>query len=135
MNGVKNSSFTEVYCPETSTPTSSGGPFSPSTYYTVYVRGTNACYTSGGGPYTEFPSDKTPVKPGGCEEVRESPIKYTDNTQSGDVTDYKVYPNPANNRLIIEYPAIRIILHQPFQFMICLDIKYQVGIYQLLKIV
>jgi hypothetical protein len=69
------------------------GDFDYSTTYDVYVEASNSCGTSAANHW----NPTTPGKPAGCQM---SPIKPGE-----PIEGYKVYPNPANNQVTIEYPA------------------------------
>jgi|SRR6185312_185500 len=95
-----DSTFSPTYT-VTSTPTTTTGPFLLDTHtYTVYVRGANKC---GPGPFTQYIKE-TPEAPAGCiHQPTEREAKQGQALAA--FTDYKVYPNPAANRLMIEYPG------------------------------
>jgi hypothetical protein len=87
-----------------STSSTNGGFFSTSDYpYTFYVRAYNACTTGASNTYSET----TPSAPDGCLEGPVHDTLKKDTLKSDGLsynTTYKVYPNPANNQLIVEYP-------------------------------
>jgi hypothetical protein len=92
----KNSSFSSLWCSNTPGPTSTCAPFYSQTSYTLYVRAINAC---GNGNYSTY-TKETPKAPGNCPQVILAGI-----IQNEESSAYKVYPNPANSELTIEYPV------------------------------
>jgi len=91
-----STNFTSPYLYETTTsPITTMGEFDYGTAYTVYVRARNECSvaTSNVAPFMHT----TPGKPAGCQQ---GPIKPPSPAEG-----YKVYPNPANNLVTIEYPG------------------------------
>lgn len=95
----KNTSFTSFYCGNTTSPTTTGGPYYEGTAYTTYVKCSNTCGTSSSyGTY----SKTTPTK-SGCIQIRHNKFDGQE-SDLGSVV-YKIYPNPATSILTIEYPT------------------------------
>jgi hypothetical protein len=89
-----SSSMSPLIATTTSPNTNPDGLFDYSTNYDIYVEATNGCGPSSSPTHWNH---TTPGKPAGCQAVMQQSDGF------GKLSDgYKVYPNPANNKVTIE---------------------------------
>jgi hypothetical protein len=86
--------FSTILCTTTGPTTDPLTEFDYSTSYNISVKAGNDC---GYGSPNTWNNKTTPGKPSGCHSSPVRPVK-----EIGISTNYKVYPNPANNQLTIE---------------------------------